>query len=98
MNLVTHARRQALVILVFPTFFIGGCSISAGGSGLKSSDPQLTGQRDLNYDHIVFPGERIGPVRMGGLVSDAVRHLGNPSSVSRSTYCGGYNSDEVTYY
>lgn len=35
----------------------------------------------MNYDRIIVPGERIGPVRLGGLVSDAVKHLGNPDQV-----------------
>jgi hypothetical protein len=67
--------------------------------GMKSSDPHLAGQRDLNYDHTIVPGSRIGPVQMAGLVSDAVQHLGNPNSVVRSTFRGpGYYADEVYYF
>jgi hypothetical protein len=57
------------------------------------------GQRDMNYDHLIVPGVRIGPVRMGGSVSDAVQHLGDPDKVYRCTFRGpGYNADEVYYY
>lgn len=68
-------------------------------SGPRSSDPRLNGSRDMNYDHQIIAGDRIGPVKMGGLVSDAVQHLGNPHSVVRRTFGGpGYSSDEVYYY
>lgn len=71
-----------LGVFCFALFITG----AYGGSGknpkgLRPSDPQLTGPRDTNYDHVIVPGERIGPVRLGGLVSDAVKHLGNPDSV-----------------
>ena len=75
-----------------------GCASLGGGAGLRSSDPQLTGPRDMNYDHLIIPGQRIGPVQMGGFVSEAVRHLGNPDHVYRSTFRGpGYYADEVYY-
>lgn len=73
---------------------LAGCA----GTGLRDSDPHLTGARDMNYDHLIVPNQRIGPVRMGGGVSEAVKHLGNPDRVWRSTFRGpGYTSDEVTY-
>ncbi len=53
----------------------------------------------MNYDHLIVPGYRVGPVRLGGAVSEVVQHLGEPDNVSRSTYRGGgYNADEVYYY
>ena len=76
------------------TFLLAVLSISAcagGGSyynpndGVKSSDPQLVGSRDMNYDHKIVPGVRIGPVRLGGRVKDAVQHLGRPDRVSRQS-------------
>lgn len=67
--------------------------------GTKASDPHLTGPRDMNYDHLIIAGDRIGPVKMGGLVSAAIQHLGEPQNVSRSTLRGpGYSSDEVYYF
>ncbi len=52
----------------------------------------------MSYDHLIVPGERIGPVRMGGSVSGAVQHLGEPDNVVRSTFRGpGYDADEVHY-
>lgn len=73
------------------------CSCSSMG-GIKASDPHLVGARDMNYDHLIVPGERIGPARMDGQVAEAVQHLGEPDSVYRSTFRGpGYNADEVYY-
>ena len=50
-------------------------------NGLRPSDPHLNGARDMNYDHLIVPGQRIGPARIGGSVQDAVQHLGNPDQV-----------------
>lgn len=74
---------------VFAVLFISACA--GGGSfyspddGIKSSDPQLVGSRDMNYDRLIVPGVRIGPVRLGGRVKDAVQHLGRPDRVSRQS-------------
>lgn len=81
---------------------LSGCASGGGAwnsdSGIRASDPHLVGSRDLNYDHLIVPGVRIGPVWLGGRVSDAVQHLGEPDHVSRSTFRGGpYNADEVYY-
>jgi hypothetical protein len=74
---------------------LAGC---AAGGGIKDSDPHLQGPRDMNYDHLIVPGERIGPASLNGKVSYAVQHLGEPDNVSRSTYRGpGYDADEVYY-
>ena len=62
---------------------------------MKPSWPHLLGSRDMNYDDLVVPGLRIGPVVLGGNVSDAVRHLGNPDSVNTRTQGG--RSDLVQY-
>jgi hypothetical protein len=75
---------------------LAGCN---GNSGIKASDPHLEGNRDMNYDHLIVPGDRIGPVQMGGSVRAAIQHLGEPDSVNRSTFRGpGYYADEVYYY
>jgi len=66
---------------------IAGCA-----ADIKATDPHLVGSRDMNYDHLIVPGDRIGPVRMGGSVSDAIQHLGEPDSVTR------FNGDEVIYF
>jgi hypothetical protein len=87
----------ALGLVCFPALILACC---AGGANdpVQSSDPHLVGQRDLNYDHQIIAGVRAGPVRLNGLVSDAVQHLGEPDHLSRSTFRGpGYNADEVTY-
>jgi hypothetical protein len=66
---------------------------------MKPSWPHLTGARDMNYDHLIVPGVRIGPVALGGSVMQAVSHLGNPDSINLSTFRGpGYYADEVYYY
>ena len=89
----SHIRVSCLAVLTL-ALLITGCA----GHGLKDSDPQLTGSRDMNYDNLIIPGQRIGPVQMGSRVSDAVKHLGNPDSVWRSTFRGpGYFADEVYY-
>ncbi len=73
---------------------IAGCA-----ADIKATDPHLVGNRDMNYDHLIVPGDRIGPVRMGSSVSGVVQHLGEPDTVGRSTFRGpGYNADEVSYY
>jgi hypothetical protein len=77
-----HLRFAAATLLI-----IAGCA-SSNSSGwqetrAKASDPQLTGKRDMNYDHLIVPGVRIGPVVMGSRVRDAVQHLGQPDHISR---------------
>jgi hypothetical protein len=80
---------------VAAALLISGCA----GAGIKATDPHLVGNRDMSYDHLIVPGNRIGPVQMGSSVSSAVQHLGEPDSVSRSTYRDrNYNADEVHYW
>jgi hypothetical protein len=84
MNIRSYARFLRLSGLCFALVITAGHVRVYGSShskGLKSSDPQLSGARDMNYDRLIIAGDRVGPVRMGGLVSDAVQHLGNPDSV-----------------
>jgi hypothetical protein len=89
---------------VISTLMVAGCdgvspSHWSPNAGIRASDPQPTGPRDMNYDHLIMAGDRIGPVQLGGAVSDAVRHLGKPDTVNRSTFRGpGYSADEVYYY
>lgn len=104
MNIRSYARFLSLAILCIALFVTAGygqlfARKQSSSKGLKASDPRLTGARDMNYDRLIIAGERIGPVRMGGSVSAAVQHLGNPDKVWRSTFRGpGYSSDEVYYY
>jgi hypothetical protein len=37
----------------------------------------------MNYDHLIVPGVRVGPVGLGNAVSSVVQHLSEPASVSR---------------
>ena len=75
-----------------------GCAGGGSGGAVRSSDPHLEGPRNVNYDHLLVPGERIGPARMGGSVREAIQHLGEPDHVTRSTFRGpGYDADEVYY-
>ena len=68
-------------------------------TGVRPSDPQLVGPRDPNFDRLIVPGERIGPVALGGSVQRAIQHLGQPDRVDRSTFRGpGYFADEVYYH
>jgi len=64
---------------------------------MKSSWPHLNGPRDMNYDHSIVPGVRVGPVSLGGSVTEAVHHLGNPDQINLSTFGGRY-ADEVYYH
>ena len=100
MKVRTYAGLFCLTILTLALFVTG--YVRAYGSshkGAKASDPRLEGARDMNYDHLIIAGDRIGPVKMGGRVSDAVQHLGNPNNVARSTFRGpGYSSDVVYYF
>lgn len=94
----THTRSFRVVILCLAFFMAAYGADKSHSKGLKASDPHLTGARDMNYDHQIIAGDRVGPVRMGGLVTDAVQHLGNPDRVFRSTFRGpGYSADEVYY-
>lgn len=82
------------------TIYTATCVLAAcAGSGQKDSDPHVQGARDMNFDRLIIPGERIGPVRLGGDVKQAVQHLGDPDRVHRSTFRGpGYSADEVYYF
>lgn len=72
---------------------------ACAGGGQKPSDPHLQGARDMNFDRLIVPGERIGPVGLGGDVKQTVQHLGDPDRVNRSTFRGpGYYADEVYYF
>jgi hypothetical protein len=98
----TVLRTLLSMTAVVAALMVTGCAIDSTWSPnarAKASDPHLTGKRDLSYDHLIVPGNRIGPVKLGGSVSEAVRHLGEPDHISRSTFRGpGYSSDEVTYH
>jgi len=100
MTVYTPSRIFSLTILAL--FLVLNVRTGEGSSvknGLKPSDPRLVGARDMNYDHLIIPGDRIGPVALNGLVTDAVQHLGNPDKVWRSTFRGpGYSADEVYYW
>ena len=49
-----------------------------------------------DYDKLIVPGDRIGPVAMGGYVDEIVKKLGKPSKEYRCTFRGpGYDADEV---
>lgn len=92
-----------LAIPFLAAWLLAGCETGGGtwhrGTGVKDSDPHMSGPRDMNYDHLVVPGERIGPVGLGGDVGYAIQHLGEPDHVNRSTFRGpGYDADEVYYF
>ena len=92
----TQPTIRCLLVILSVALMSTGC---ASGGGIKDSDPHLVGNRDMNYDHVIVPGVRIGPVGLGTRVSDVVQHLGEPASVARSTFRGpGYDADEVYYY
>jgi hypothetical protein len=65
----------------------------ASHTGVFPSDPHLVGARDSNYDHLIVPGERIGPVRVGDAVINAIQHLGEPYDVNRRNH-----NRSVDYY
>jgi len=93
---MTHSTIRSLLVILSVALMSAGC---ATGAGIKDSDPHLVGNRDMNYDHLIVPGTRIGPVGLGSKVSGVVQHLGEPDSVSRSTFRGpGYDADEVYYF
>jgi hypothetical protein len=93
----------AMLILAF-TLTTGVVSGRSGGTfhrhvKMKPSWPHLAGPRDMNYDHLIVPGVRVGPAALGGSVMEAVRHLGDPDEINQSTFRGpGYSSDEVYYH
>jgi hypothetical protein len=66
--------------------------------GFTPSDPMMTGTRDLNYDHLIVAGDRIGPAQVGGSIRDALKHLGNPNSAGRFYDNIGHQPDRVSYY
>jgi hypothetical protein len=79
-------------------FALEGCADSDWG--IEHNVPIATSAPPtLNFDNLIVPGDRVGPVSMGGYVDDIVKKLGNPDKVYRSTFRGpGYNADEVHYY
>ena len=94
-------EKQSSMKMILRLTFLTATSmlVACAGGGQKESDPHLQGARDMNFDRMIIPGERIGPVRLGGDVKQAVQHLGNPDRVDRSTFRGpGYNADEVYYF
>jgi hypothetical protein len=102
MNLRKNASFLLLALFALALLFAGygQTRVQAKGKGLKSSDPQYDGPLDTNYDHVIVPGQRIGPVQLGASVRDALRHLGNPDSVGRFV-CGGIRPcppDQVFYW
>jgi hypothetical protein len=72
---------QALATTFVVSMLLLGCGNSSIVRGLQPSDTQFSGKPDLNYDHIIVPGKRIGPVEFGGSVKAALAHLGNPDKV-----------------
>lgn len=58
----------------------------------------IKAQNAADYDNLIVPGQRIGPVSMGGYVDEIVRKLGKPNKIRRNTFRGpGYDADEVYY-
>jgi hypothetical protein len=70
-------------LVTFIALAIGGCEL---GGGIKAGWPHFEGTRDTNYDHWIFPGERVGPVALGTPVSEVLRHLGNPDVARELPY------------
>ena len=87
-------------LLHWTTLPVAAALLTGCASGLLAADPQLNGPRNSNYDHVIVAGERVGPVRLGGLVTDAVAHLGNPDRVfhmaNQVDYV--YNSECVQFH
>jgi len=78
-----------IAVFAIPLMFVEG--LSAQNITTKSTP-------SLDFDNLIVPGVRIGPVAMGGNVQEIVSKLGNPKKISRSTYRGyGYDADEVYY-
>jgi len=92
---VLHLSLRILILAMFLVI------VTASGSDwhhhvkMKSSWPHLTGARDMNYDNLIVPGVRIGPVALGGSVEEVVRHLGNPDYINLGTFSG--STDAVRY-
>jgi hypothetical protein len=78
------ARPRLYLFFAFAAF-ASACG-SLPNSGLAESDPHLVGPRDLNYDHAIVPGQRIGPAEVSGTVGDVVQKLGNPDRLHRGIY------------
>lgn len=77
---VTASMLRCLALTVLVALTSAGC---ASGGDIKDSDPHLVGERDMNYDHLIVPGVRIGPVGEASPVSAMVQHLGEPTYVGR---------------
>lgn len=88
MNLQNKIRVGLLLL----TLFLVSINVSA-------QDIKTTQTPSLKFDNLIIPGDRIGPVSMGGDVKEIVDKIGNPKKISRSTFRGpGYDADEVYYW
>jgi len=100
-RLGTIAALAASILLVLLALALSLPSlIHAEGKikGMRPSDPQYTGPRDMNYDHTIVPGDRVGPAIIGASVRDVLKHLGNPDVVNRQFYFKGSGLPDVVYY
>jgi len=52
-------------------------------AGCAGAPPEPAGQQD--FDNLIVPGQRIGPVAPGGYVDEVVKKLGEPDRVRSNT-------------
>jgi hypothetical protein len=61
------------------TLMLAGCdSISGSGGGASAADQQKRQQAMASSDHLIVPGERIGPIRLGMGMDEVAATLGQP--------------------
>ena len=77
------------------TLMLTGCgSMLGSGRGASASDQQKVQQALAASDHLIVPGERIGPIRLGMGMDEVVAILGQPDNGAK-TY---YGQDDVKWH
>jgi hypothetical protein len=85
-----HQPNRHLIVTLLAVLAVAVTLSSSAGVAAQSTAPV--------YANLIVPGERVGPVSMGGSVREITRQLGPPSRANRSTFRGpGYTSDEVRH-
>ena len=97
-----HSLSRLLVALAVCLMTVGCSNVGYETRGLESTDPQLVGKRDPNYDHVISYNSilpsRAGPVVLGYPVADAVQHLGNPDEITSVNYPNNITPRDNYFY
>jgi hypothetical protein len=77
----------ASYVFISLTLVLAGCTTS--GNDVSISDQQKEQAAVASSDHLIVPGQRIGPIRLGMFRDDVLETLGQPNEERTLKYANG---------